>query len=480
MNVSQLRSRSATWTGIVVVVSLIAALASVLWPSTAHAAARLDVSSELGGTTASANGTTRFDVSGSGYQVIDGGFGGIYVVFGWADQRSWRPSQGGMTGDDYMYVPDSESKNNQGYMGFVAYPGSSTAGEAHDVMEGGRWSLSLNVPGPTFTAQDRSGKNTQVDCREVTCGFFTFGAHGVKNGNNEVFVPVTFENVGGGGGGGNAGGGEAGAGEQAAAGDGGGEAAAGAPAVESARGAAQRPSGQAATGQSRTRTVTQQSSTGGGAAESSSSGGPSAGGAGENNDDNATEGGPTGGGGTTTTGGGSATGDIEVTVDRAAARPGGALAYTAYGFWPGEQATVSLGQGIAAVGPLTAGVDGEVAGVIILPEDIEPGTYELRAVGAGSGLEGAQRFAISDVALTSSSGFSSSVKWEWVFLALAGLLFLAVIGFVVSRRMRGKSDEAGDESQDGPDPDAPEDIQGIHGADDFYGSQPSYHAHSGH
>ena len=398
MRVPTTRSRTAPWVALFAVAALIAGLVSALAPSTANAAARLSVSSELGGVTAATDGKTRFDVQGSGYQVIQGGFGGVYVAFGWVNERTWRPSQGGQTGSDYRYVPDSESQDNQGYLGFVANPGSSTEGEAQAIMsDNGSWRLSLNVPGARFTSQDRNGNSVQVDCTQVTCGFMTFGAHGVKNANNEVFVPVTFQA----GGGGTSGGGATDSGGETDAGDG---AAAGGDAPAS-RGAAERP--RAAAGQARTREAVQQQSTsrggGGGAAASPSARGGDDGGAEGEAGDEADDDSPA-----ASTGGGSATGAIEITVDRAAARPGGALAYTAYGFWPGEQATVSLGQGLAAVGPLTTGVDGEIAGVITLPVDIDGGTYELRAVGAGSGLEGSVRFAISDVDLLASQGVSDT------------------------------------------------------------------------
>ena len=35
-----------------------------------------------------------------------------------------------------------------------------------------------------------------VDCRKVTCGVITVGAHGVANANNETFTPVTVGSLG--------------------------------------------------------------------------------------------------------------------------------------------------------------------------------------------------------------------------------------------------------------------------------------------
>ena len=86
-----------------------------------------------------------------GFQSVQGGFGGVYVAFGWVRDPSgggWRPSRGGVTGRDYRYVPDSESEDNAGYLRFVAFPGSSTAGEAQAVMSGsGSFSVSLDRAG---------------------------------------------------------------------------------------------------------------------------------------------------------------------------------------------------------------------------------------------------------------------------------------------------------------------------------------------
>ncbi|MDZ4232433.1 MAG: hypothetical protein U1C73_01420, partial [Dietzia sp.] len=409
---------------------LISTLLAVFAPPSSQAAGRLSVSSPLGGAVASAGGPTQFDVRGTGYQVVRGGFGGIYVAFGWVNERTWRPSQGGMTGTDYRYVPDSESQNNAGYLGFVAFPGSSTEGEAQAVMsDNGSWRLTLNVPGPEFTAQDRSGRAVRVNCLQVTCGFVTFGAHGVKNAQNEAFIPVTFQGGGTGGGGGTGAGAAPGA---TPGGDANGGAASAAPAhtQQQVRGAAERPQA-AASGQVRSRGGSPQAAS---SAEevSTTETGETARAAGAAADS----------GVASNSGGAAAGGAIKITVDRASARPGGALAYTAYGFWPGEQATISLGQGIAAAGPLTTGVDGEIAGVLVIPDDIEPGTHEIRAVGAGSGLEGSERFAVSELGLLSSEGtFSNYIKWDWVFLAVAVLVLLASVAWVVSRRMGWGSDD---------------------------------------
>ena len=164
---------------------------------TAHADARVTVTNDRGTSLADTTYQTKLTVRGSGFQTIKGGFGGVYLVFGWVKPGgSWRPSNGGITGTDYRYIPDSESSANQGYMKFIAFPGSSTQGEAQAVLSGsGDFQLALTVPGPVFQSVDRDGVTTTVDCRKVTCGVITIGAHGVKNPRNETFTPVKFGQV---------------------------------------------------------------------------------------------------------------------------------------------------------------------------------------------------------------------------------------------------------------------------------------------
>ena len=165
----------------------------------AQAASRISVTNDRGSALADDDRATSFTLRGSGFQSVKGGFGGVYVAFGWVRDPAgggWRPSRGGVTGRDYRYVPDSESEANAGYLRFVAFPGSSTAGEAQAVMSGnGSFTVQLTVPGPVFDAVDRDGNAVRVDCRQVTCGVITFGAHGVKNASNETFTPVRFGDV---------------------------------------------------------------------------------------------------------------------------------------------------------------------------------------------------------------------------------------------------------------------------------------------
>ncbi|AIY02266.1 hypothetical protein ART_2667 [Arthrobacter sp. PAMC 25486] len=162
--------------------------------SPASAAGSITVDSPLGSGQAAADGATTITVAGSGLQSIPKAFGGVYVVFGYApDTGFWAPSQGGKSGTDFFYVADSQAKDNGGYQRFVAFPGSSTSDSANGgtLSAEGSFSLSMVIPGPTFSHETASGGST-VDCREVQCGIFTFGAHGVVNANNETFTPLSF------------------------------------------------------------------------------------------------------------------------------------------------------------------------------------------------------------------------------------------------------------------------------------------------
>lgn len=163
----------------------------------AAAVPQVVVAGEGGQAVAAADAPTRVQVSGTGFQSVAGGFGGVYVLFGWVDPASdgWRPSAGGVSGVQYRYAVDVQGQENAGYQRFVAFPGSTTAVEANggEVAEDGSWSTDLTIPGATITALDADGGTVEVDCRVVTCGVITIGAHGVANANNESFTPVTFD-----------------------------------------------------------------------------------------------------------------------------------------------------------------------------------------------------------------------------------------------------------------------------------------------
>ncbi|MFE7504103.1 hypothetical protein [Promicromonospora sp. NPDC057488] len=318
-----------------VVVVAVALLGPVL---TAHAAARVAVSGSLDPDRAS---TVR--VSGSGFQSVPKAFGGVYVFFGWVSDPSggsWAPSRGGVSGDTYRYVPDAETAQNAGYQRFVAFPGSSTEAEANGgtLAANGTWSTNLVIPGARFKAADGG----TVDCTAVQCGIITIGAHGVRNANNESFTPVRFAGSGSGSGSGSGG-----------TSDGGGGGGAGAGA------------------------------SGAGTADGAGAGGSDAGASGSANG--------TGSGGTDGGTGDAADGDkkrpskASLGVDQATAVVGRVLSFGAQGLEPGEQVSVTLDDGLVAVGPLVAGNHGEVAGLLELPSGLRTGTHVLRLTAASSG-----------------------------------------------------------------------------------------------
>ena len=352
---------------VVTVVLVCAVAAAGLVDATAapaHAAATVTVTNEAGTSQADTRWSTPLTVSGAGFQPIDGGFGGIYVLFGWVDDQggAWRPSQGGVTGEDLRYVPDSEQAQNQGYQRFVSFPGSQTEGSANGgvIAADGSWSVTLTVPGPQFQALDRSGAATTVDCLQVTCGVITIGAHGVVNAANETFTPVSFGEV---------------LGAAAVDGSGGAGAAVADGAAADGAEAVQAPA------------------------------------------------------------------LATLGISPSAPVVGRVISFTGQGFTPGEQVVGSLGAGLAAVGPLTAGAQGEVAGVLQLPSDLRPGTQVIRLTGAASGALAELQFeAIADpVATAAALGAAPTAKGldpALVAVALAGLLLLATTVSSASTALR--------------------------------------------
>ena len=165
--------------------------------TTASADPQVTVTDDSGTSDGTVTAGSVVTVTGSGFQSVQGGAGGIYVVFGWVDDAeggTWRPSNGGATGADYLYAPDTEDAENAGFQRFVAFPGSGTAAAANGgvIAEDGSWSTPLTVPAAQFDAMDRAGDAAPVDCTQVQCGVITFGAHGIKNATNETFTPLTF------------------------------------------------------------------------------------------------------------------------------------------------------------------------------------------------------------------------------------------------------------------------------------------------
>lgn len=183
-------------------VALLAALSltgAVAVAEPAAAAARVTITiADKPGLSAVADSTylTELTLTGSGFQSVQNGFGGIYVLFGWASGGNWGPSQGGAAGSDYRYVYDDEN-NPVGYQLFVTFPGSSTSYAANggSVAANGTWNATIRVPGPLFQAYDRAGNVTEVNCLQTSCGIITIGAHGVHNAANESFTPITFASI---------------------------------------------------------------------------------------------------------------------------------------------------------------------------------------------------------------------------------------------------------------------------------------------
>lgn len=347
----------------------------------ATAAARVTVVNEFGRAEADLTYSTAVTVSGSGFQSIQGGFGGVYVFFGTVS-GTWQPSQGGRVGEHFRYVPDSESRDNAGYQRFVAFPGSETSSAAHGVMSAdGSWSVSMTIPGPTFQAADREGNVSTVDCRQVTCGIITIGAHGVINAANESFTPVTFADV---------------------------------------YGSEPEP----------TTAPTTAPTPGEADAE--------AGADGEEDEVLAL------------------TAPASVGIDQGTAVVGRVLSFTGQGFAAGEQVVGTLDAGLAGVGPLVAGAQGEVAGLLQLPADLRPGTHALVLTGAASGARAEVEFqvaaapALASPELTEPLGPLEELSPAWIAVAVAAVLLVLVVltGVVSSVRARRRAKRAGGKGRD--------------------------------
>lgn len=362
----------------------------------AEAAPRISVVSSLGNAKASPSGPTTVTVTGSGLQSIPKAFGGVYVTFGYVKNTGgWRPSQGGKSGRDYFYVSDSQSKNNQGYQRFVAFPGSSTSDSANGgtLSKSGAFKLKMVVPGPTFSAETTSGGRTTIDCRNVQCGIFTFGAHGVANGNNESFTPISF----------------------------------GAAATNP--GSSNQGSNAGTNGNGTSNNATQTPATQGqgtdGAAPGASTGTEAA--SGQDPQAGAVPRAVT-------------SGNPALGIEQKTVVAGRALAFTGQGFAPGEQVVGTLASGITAAGPITAGTFGEVAGAVQIPADMVPGTHKLKLAGAGSGTNVEAEFNVMANPATLASpadGSADGVKWALVAVIVAGsLLFLVILVSLVTALAR--------------------------------------------
>jgi len=367
------------------------ATAAVIVPLSAppaHAAGRVTVVNDRGSAAIDDSYSTTLTVSGSGFQSVKGGHGGVYVWFGTVS-GAWQPSKGGVSGEDYVYVPDSESKNNAGHQRYVAFPGSDTAASANggSMSENGSWRVQLVVPGPVFEAVGRNGSVRTVDCREVTCGVITIGAHGVKNANNETFTPLPVREV-----------------------------------------YADQPAGSEEEGSEGTTTSGSGAEAGTGAGSGAAS--TTAPGAGAT------------GAGTPTTAPGSGKpargAEPVLEVDRGSAKVGNVLSFTGSGLPAGRQVTVVLDDGAAAAGPFLVGADGGIAGVIGLPADTRPGTHELRVFGVEDAPTVSFAVTSADDAAEAQAEEEDSDRAAVIFAAAAGVVLLAalVLTFLRLRRSR--------------------------------------------
>lgn len=373
-------------------------IGSVPVPS-ADAASRVSVTSSLGSARASATGPTTIKVSGSGFQSIAKAMGGIYVVFGYAPQGgTWRPSKGGKSGRDFFYVADSQSKANSGYQRFVAFPGSSTADSANGgtLSASGAFNLSMVIPGPSFNVQTTSGASKSIDCREVQCGIYTFGAHGISNANNETFTPVSF----------------AGSGsktadnapnETAANGNNGSNAAVPAP-QSNASGAPGQVTESAAATAPPTTPAADGGTIEGVAPRAVASGTPTLG------------------------------------IDQKTVVAGRVLGFTGQGFAPGEQVVATVSSGITGAGPVAAGTFGELAGVVQIPVDMVPGTHKIKLLGAGTGASAEAEFSVmaNPATIPVEQASSSNGTW-WALVAVivaGGILLLLVLSSLVTAIVR--------------------------------------------
>jgi hypothetical protein len=336
----------------------------LLVPAPAQAAARVSVKNDQGSSTVDPTYATTLTVNGSGFQSVKGGHGGIYVFFG-------IKVSGG-----YLYVPDSETADNQGFQKFVAFPGSDTADSANGgtIKADGTWRTSLTVPGATFNAVNRSGKAQKVSCRASTCGIITIGAHGVKNARNETFTPISFADL-------------------QAAPRSAPTTAPTAPAAASSSDDPATPSQPAATSDAPAATT------------------PAASGA---------------------------AAAAALTVDQATAVAGRAMSFNVVGLGVGDQVVASFDDGIAAIGPLSVGPNGQVAGTIQLPAETRAGTHTLKITGTAT--TPSVNFPVRAAAAEDASATTAaSEDVAWVPISFAALACMALLGALIFATVRIRS-----------------------------------------
>ncbi len=382
-----------------------------------HAAGSLSVTSSEGSGKASASGATTVTVKGSGFQSVKNGFGGIYVVFGYISSSSgWKPSKGGTSGKDFFYIADSQTKSNKGYQRFVAFPGSSTADSANGgtIAANGTFSTTMVIPGPTFSAATASGGTKNIDCREVTCGIITFGAHGVVNGANEAFTPVSF-----------------------------GAASSGAQTQK------ETTKDSSTTQNSTTTAPAQQAPTqANGATGTENQQGTQQSGDAAQNGEQTTEQGTTEQGTTEQSTGATGpreavtSGDPTLGLEQGTVIAGRSLGFTGRGFAAGEQVVATLSSGLSAAGPVVAGEFGEIAGTVQIPADTVAGTHKIKLTGAGSGTSVEAEFSVMADAQALASATPENqqpIRWSLIAVVVAGaLLVVLIISSLISGIMQSR------------------------------------------
>lgn len=126
-------------------------------------------------------------------------------------------------------------------------------------------------------------------------------------------------------------------------------------------------------------------------------------------------------------------------IDPATAVEGHVLTFTATGFRPQEQVVVSLDGGVAAVGPLTTGTSGELAGVIQLPSSVGAGTHVLSLTGALSGAAPALNFPVTRGSRDVAPAAEEDEGRTWlpvVFAVVGAVALLGAVGFRAVRFLR--------------------------------------------
>ncbi|GAB2466606.1 hypothetical protein [Xylanimonas ulmi] len=144
-----------------------------------------------------------------------------------------------------------------------------------------------------------------------------------------------------------------------------------------------------------------------------------------------------------------APGPATLGVDRTTAVAGHVLAFTVQGMTPGEQVVATLDDGAVAVGPLTAGGHGEVAGLMELPSTLRVGAHLLTVVGASSGQRPQAELTVrrdpadataaeaqAAAAAPAGSGLPGGYTPAETAVAVAALVLLAVVAASAATAIR--------------------------------------------